>query len=154
MLPADSVASRHLDMGSNLRQDRVRADSERGPAITSSNLDEPDQTLVDGMINANESFLRSSEVHRLLIQELVERTYATVNADPLHSQALRELADSELLTIVDEMRDELLDRVVRRLMDPTDGNFSRARDAVQGSPSEIEDLLRDHVAANAHGDNA
>ena len=31
---------------------------------------EPDRTLVDGMINATESFLRSSEVHRLFIQEL------------------------------------------------------------------------------------
>ena len=29
---------------------------------------EPDQTLVDGIINATESFLRSSEVHRLFIQ--------------------------------------------------------------------------------------
>ena len=37
---------------------------------------EPDRTLVDGMINATESFLRSSEVHRLFIQELVQGTFA------------------------------------------------------------------------------
>jgi len=39
-------------------------------------------------------------------------------------------------------------------MDPADGNLSRARDAVQGSLSEIEDLLMDHVAVNSHSDKA
>ena len=38
---------------------------------------EPDRTLVDGIINATESFLRSSEVHRLFIQELVQGTFCT-----------------------------------------------------------------------------
>jgi hypothetical protein len=44
---------------------------------------EPDRTLVDGMINATESFLRSSEVHRLFIQELVQGTFAEADNDDL-----------------------------------------------------------------------
>ena len=40
-------------------------------------------TLVDGIINATESFLRSSEVHRLFIQELVQGTFDEASDDHL-----------------------------------------------------------------------
>ena len=43
------------------------------------NDSEPDEALVEGIINATESFLRSSEVHRLFIQELVQGTFEEAN---------------------------------------------------------------------------
>ena len=52
---------------------------------------EPDATLVDGIINATESFLRSSEVHRLFIQELVQGTFAEASADSLRLAAVKKL---------------------------------------------------------------
>ena len=54
---------------------------------------EPDRTLVDGMINATESFLRSSEVHRLFIQELVQGTFDEASDDHLRSNAVRQLIE-------------------------------------------------------------
>ena len=61
---------------------------------------EPDRTLVDGIINATESFLRSSEVHRLFIQELVQGTFDEASDDHLRSEAVRELIEQEILTLL------------------------------------------------------
>ena len=60
---------------------------------------EPDRTLVDGMINATESFLRSSEVHRLFIQELVQGTFAEADNDDLRIQAVRTLVETEIVAM-------------------------------------------------------
>merc|ERR1712017_4949 len=72
---------------------------------------EPDEALVEGIINATESFLRSSEVHRLFIQELVQGTFAEAAADDLRIQAVRTLVESEIVAMLEERRQELLDRL-------------------------------------------
>ena len=51
------------------------------------NDSEPDEALVEGIINATESFLRSSEVHRLFIQELVQGTFEEANDKKIISKA-------------------------------------------------------------------
>ncbi|QEY31926.1 EF-1 guanine nucleotide exchange domain-containing protein [Synechococcus sp. RSCCF101] len=145
-LNAPGWQRRHLDWEFKLSRDSARVE---GDATAPG---EPDQTLVDGMINATESFLRSPEVHHLFVQELVEGTYATVNADPLRARALRELVDNELLAMVQEIREDLLDRVAGRLLERADGDFERARTAVSGSLNELEGLLRDHAEANGSGE--
>ena len=60
---------------------------------------EPDEALVEGIINATESFLRSSEVHRLFIQELVQGTFAEAKDDKLPSKAVRKVIELSLIHI-------------------------------------------------------
>ena len=47
--------------------------------------------MVDGAINAMESFLRSNEVQRLFIKELVQGTFAESMQNPLRSMGIRYL---------------------------------------------------------------
>ena len=90
---------------------------------------EPDRTLVDGIINATESFLRSSEVHRLFIQELVEGTFAEASADDLRVQAVRTLVETEIVAMLEEHKDALLDRLAQQLLETAKGDFTSARSA-------------------------
>ena len=108
---------------------------------------EPDRTLVDGIINATESFLRSSEVHRLFIQELVQGTFAEATADDLRSQAVRTLVETEILAMLDEKRQELLDRLAQQLMDAAKGDFEAARSAAEDALIEVERLVVNHAEA-------
>merc|ERR1712224_1023765 len=91
---------------------------------------EPDRTLVDGIINATESFMRSSEVHRLFIQELVQGTFAEAAADDLRIQAVRTLVESEIVAMLEERRQELLDRLAHQLL-AAKGDFESARNAAE-----------------------
>ena len=77
---------------------------------------EPDEALVEGIINATESFLRSSEVHRLFIQELVQGTFAEATEDNLRALAVRKLIENEVITMLEERKDELLDRLAMELL--------------------------------------
>jgi len=111
------------------------------------NDSEPDQTLVDGIINATESFLRSSEVHRLFIQELVQGTFAEASEDELRVQAVRTLVEKELLAMLEERRPELLDRVAHQIMDTANGDFEAARHATEDALDEVERLVLNHADA-------
>ena len=108
---------------------------------------EPDRTLVDGIINATESFLRSSEVHRLFIQELVQGTFAEATEDDLRSQAVRTLVETEILAMLDEKRQELLDRLAQQLLESAKGNFDAARTAAEDALMEVELLVVNHAEA-------
>ncbi len=108
---------------------------------------EPDRTLVDGIINATESFLRSSEVHRLFIQELVQGTFAEASADDLRIQAVRTLVENEIVAMLDERRQELLDRLAQQLMTAANGDFDTARSAAEDALIEVERLVINHAEA-------
>ena len=108
---------------------------------------EPDRALVDGIINATESFLRSSEVHRLFIQELVQGTFAEAAADDLRIQAVRTLVETEILAMLKEKREELLDRLGQQLLDTAKGDFQVARGAAEDALMEVERLVVNHAEA-------
>ena len=108
---------------------------------------EPDRTLVDGIINATESFLRSSEVHRLFIQELVQGTFSEASEDDLRSQAVRTLVETEIVAMLDEKRQELLDRLAQQLLESARGNFDAARTAAEDALMEVERLVINHAEA-------
>ena len=108
---------------------------------------EPDRTLVDGIINATESFLRSSEVHRLFIQELVQGTFAEATADDLRIQAVRTLVENEIVAMPDERRQELLDRLAQQLLTAANGDFPTARTAAEDALEEVERLVINHAEA-------
>ena len=111
------------------------------------NESEPDRTLVDGIINATESFLRSSEVHRLFIQELVQGTFAEAAADNLRNQAVRTLVETEIVAMLAERRQELLDRLAQQLMDAAQGDFEAARIAAEEALVDVERLVVNHAEA-------
>ena len=108
---------------------------------------EPDRTLVDGMINATESFLRSSEVHRLFIQELVQGTFAEADNDDLRIQAVRTLVETEIVAMLEEHKEELLDRLAQQLLDSAKGDFTAARSASEEALKEVEHLVVNHAEA-------
>ncbi|KZR69621.1 hypothetical protein PMIT1342_01405 [Prochlorococcus marinus str. MIT 1342] len=108
---------------------------------------EPDKALVDGIINATESFLRSSEVHRLFIQELVQGTFAEAGSDTLRASAVQKLIENELLTMLKEKKEQLLDRLAGQLMDEAQGNFEIAHTAASEGLNEVEHLLVNHTEA-------
>tara|TARA_Y100001968_G_scaffold331372_1_gene385832 strand:+ start:6336 stop:6914 length:579 start_codon:yes stop_codon:yes gene_type:complete len=106
---------------------------------------EPDEALVEGIINATESFLRSSEVHRLFIQELVQGTFAEATNDKLRALAVRNLIDNELMKIISERKEELLDRLAEQLLNDANGEFELARNAAKEGLEEVERLLINHT---------
>jgi hypothetical protein len=126
---------RHLDWEFKLEQEPAEAE----------------RTLVDGAINAVESFLRSSEVQRLFVQELVLGTLAETEAGDLRSNlrqaSVRRLIEAELLTMLEEQREGLLDRVAEALLESSAGNFEQARSAAAASLEEVQHLLLNHAEA-------
>ena len=108
---------------------------------------EPDRTLVDGFINATESFLRSSEVHRLFIQELVQGTFAEAAEDDLRNQAVKTLVETEIVAMLAERRQELLDRLAEQLMTAAKGDFNAARKASEHALQDVERLVVNHAEA-------
>mgnify|MGYP006251174685 FL=1 len=102
---------------------------------------------MDGIINATESFLRSSEVHRLFIQELVQGTFAEATEDDLRSQAVRTLVETEIVAMLEEKRQELLDRLAQQLLESAKGNFDAARTAAEEALMEVERLVINHAEA-------
>ncbi len=110
-----------------------------------SNTSEPDETLVEGIINATESFLRSSEVHRLFIQELVQGTFEEATEDHLRSRAVRSLIENEILAMLEENKEELLDRLAEKLLGDSTGDFNIARKAANEGITEVKKLLLNHT---------
>ncbi len=108
---------------------------------------EPDEALVEGIINATESFLRSSEVHRLFIQELVQGTFAEATDDKLRSKAVHLLIENELIKMLEERKEDLLDRLAEGLLEESNGDFVLARSAANAGLDEVEHLLLNHTEA-------
>ena len=110
---------------------------------------EPERTVVDGAINAVESFLRSNEVQRLFVRELVQGTLAATDSKgSLRSQVLQQLIEKELLVLLNEQRDELLDRVASALLEEADGQFEQVRTLAGDSLDQVEHLLLNHADAS------
>ena len=110
---------------------------------------EPERTLVDGALNAVESFLRSHEVQRLFVDELVHGTLAEAGVESsLRAQALQLLIEQELLAMLREQREALLDRLAQALLEPAAGQFERGRAEASAALDEVERLLVHHAEAS------
>lgn len=110
---------------------------------------EVERTVVDGTINALESFLKSREVQRLFVEEIVQGTMAEATSNKLRSVAIRYLIENELLVLLSEQKEALLDRIGEALRDEADGDFARARSQASEGLREVEELLLNHAEANA-----
>ena len=108
------------------------------------NHSEPDETLVEGIINATESFLRSSEVHRLFIQELVQGTFEEATEDHLKSKAVRSLMEKELIAMLEERKEDLVDRLAENLLTESNGDFNISKKAANEGIDEVKKLLLNH----------
>lgn len=110
---------------------------------------EPERALVDGALNAVESFLRSHEVQRLFVDELVHGTLAEAGMQTnLRSRALQQLIEAELLAMLRNQREALLDHVAEALLDEAQGQFSRSRQEAEAALNEVERLLLHHAEAS------
>lgn len=108
---------------------------------------QPEQALVEGAINAMESFLRSSEVQRLFVQELVRGTLAETEASRLRQAGVCHLIERELLTLLREQRGALVERVAAHLLGEAEGDRERAQAAASASLTDVEELLINHAEA-------
>lgn len=108
---------------------------------------EVERTVVDGAINAMESFLRSSEVQRLFVKELVQGTLAEASQNPLRGKGIRYLIEEELMAFLQERRDDLLDRMAERMLEDAEGDFERARRCADADLNEVQHLLINHAEA-------
>lgn len=106
---------------------------------------EVERTVVDGAINAMESFLRSNEVQRLFVKELVQGTLAEASQNSLRGKGIRYLIEDELMAFLQERREELLDRMAERLMEDAQGNFEQARQCAATDLNEVQHLLVNHA---------
>jgi hypothetical protein len=110
---------------------------------------EAERTLVDGALNAVESFLRSREVQRLFVDELVQGTLSEAGlSTSLRRQALQQLIERELLAMLREQREALLDRVAVAMLDDADGEFQLAHDVAETALDDVERLLLLHSEAS------
>lgn len=110
---------------------------------------EVERTVVDGTINALESFFRSREVQRLFVEEVVQGTFAEARKNNLRSLAISHLIEKEVLVLLGEQKEALLDRIGEALRDEADGDFVRARQQAAEGMREVEELLLNHAEANS-----
>jgi hypothetical protein len=115
----------------------------------SNELAEVERTVVDGTINALESFLRSREVQRLFVEEVVQGTFAEASKNTLRSVAIRHLIEKEILALLSEQKEGLLDRIGEALREEAQGDFARARQQASEGIREVEELLLNHAEANS-----
>lgn len=108
---------------------------------------EAERTLVDGAINAMESFLRSSEVQRLFIKELVQGTLAEAEQSDSRRAGVRYLIEEELITDLESRRGALLDRLTERNLAHDSEDPIRARHAAEEALDEVHHLLVNHAEA-------
>ncbi len=108
---------------------------------------EPDEALVEGIINATESFLRSSEVHRLFIQELVQGTFAEASERTLRATAVNKLIKNEIMTMLETRKKDLLKDLANDLLDDANDNLDLAQSAANEGLEEVERLLLNHTEA-------
>ena len=108
---------------------------------------EVERTVVDGTINAMESFLRSTEVQRLFVKELVQGTLAEADQNSLRGRAVRHLIEQELVGHLTSQRQVLIERMAAVLMDTTDAAQDLARQVASEGLDEVQHLLVNHAEA-------
>ncbi len=102
------------------------------------NDSEPDEALVEGIINATESFLRSSEVHRLFIQELVQK---------IISKAIKSIIEEEIVSSLREKKETLLKKISSKLVSEEKVSEELAINSAKEGFEEVERLLANHSEA-------
>ena len=105
------------------------------------------QQLLTLLLKHRHDFGFHQGAHRLFIQELVQGTFAEATADDLRSQAVRTLVETEIVAMLEEKRQELLDRLAQQLMDAAKGDFEAARTAAEDALIEVERLVVNHAEA-------
>ncbi len=111
------------------------------------NDSEPDEALVEGIINATESFLRSSEVHRLFIQELVHGTFEEANDKKIISKAIKSIIEEEIVCSLREKRETLLKKISAKLISEEKISEELAINSAKEGFEEVERLLANHSEA-------
>tara|TARA_Y100000589_G_scaffold258155_1_gene247437 strand:- start:235 stop:813 length:579 start_codon:yes stop_codon:yes gene_type:complete len=111
------------------------------------NDSEPDEALVEGIINATESFLRSSEVHRLFIQELVQGTFEEANDKKIISKVIKSIIEEEIIKSLRENKDNLLDKISQKLAYEENISKELAMNSANDGYNEVERLLTNHTEA-------
>ena len=111
------------------------------------NDSEPDEALVEGIINATESFLRSSEVHRLFIQELVQGTFEEANDKKLISKAIKTIIEEEIINSLRDRKQDLLKKLSQKLISEEKISEELALNSAKEGFDEIERLLMNHTEA-------
>ena len=111
------------------------------------NDSEPDEALVEGIINATESFLRSSEVHRLFIQELVQGTFEEANDKKLISKAIKTIIDEEIINSLRDKKQDLLKKLSEKLISEEKISEELAFNSAKEGFDEVERLLMNHTEA-------
>ena len=89
--------------------------------------------------------MRSSEVHRLFIQELVQGTFAEASEDSLRATAVQKLIKNEIMSIIEERKEELQNRVANDLLNEAKGNLEVAHSAAGEGIDEVKHLLLNHT---------
>ena len=111
------------------------------------NDSEPDEALVEGIINATESFLRSSEVHRLFIQELVQGTFEEANDKKLISKAIKTIIEEEIINSLRDRKKDLLKKLSSKLISEERISEELAFNSANEGFEEVERLLMNHTEA-------
>ena len=111
------------------------------------NDSEPDEALVEGIINATESFLRSSEVHRLFIQELVQGTFEEANDKKLISKAIKTIIEEEIINSIRDRKEALLKKISSKLISEERISKELAHNSANEGFEEVERLLMNHTEA-------
>ena len=111
------------------------------------NESEPDEALVEGIINATESFLRSSEVHRLFIQELVQGTFEEANDKKLISKAIKTIIEEEIINSLRDRKQDLLKKLSSKLISEERISEELAFNSANEGFEEVERLLMNHTEA-------
>ena len=111
------------------------------------NDSEPDEALVEGIINATESFLRSSEVHRLFIQELVQGTFEEANDKKLISKAIKTIIEEEIINSLRDRKQDLLKKLSAKLISEERISEELAFNSANEGFEEVERLLMNHTEA-------
>ena len=111
------------------------------------NDSEPDEALVEGIINATESFLRSSEVHRLFIQELVQGTFEEANDKKLISKAIKTIIEEEIINSIRDRKEALLKKISSKLISEESISKELAYYSANEGFEEVERLLMNHTEA-------
>ena len=111
------------------------------------NESEPDEALVEGIINATESFLRSSEVHRLFIQELVQGTFEEANDKKIISKAIKTIIEEEIIKDLKSKKEILLEKIANKLNTEEKIGKELAFHSAKEGFDEVERLLVNHTEA-------
>ena len=107
----------------------------------------PDEALVEGIINATESFLRSSEVHRLFIKELVQGTFEEANDKKIISKAIKSIIEEEIVSSLREKKETLLKKISAKLISEEKVSEELAINSAKEGFEEVERLLANHSEA-------